>query len=401
MRIFRLPTLRLGDLTLRNRNVVASCVRNRSVPTNVPNDLNLEYYVQRARGGAGLIMTEGTLVSQQGTEWPHNPGIWNEEQVEGWKKIVDAVHANGTHIFCQLWHTGRVSHPDMDEQKKAGKPVPGPSAIAARGGRFRQLPGQPGYVTPTPIEDPWSIIEEFRHAAKMAKKAGFDGVELHSAGGYIIHQFLDYTSNQRTDIWGGSVENRCRLGLEVLKAMVDVWGPARIGIKISPCGGYNDVGMSLPDTIHTFIHYITQICAMKLAYVQLVRHNPLFEATVPASVNGTVQKIRRSTPHDVLAYERRNPTATRVFVNGGLTLDEAEGLIAEGVVDAAVFAVLWICNPDLQKRAERGLPLNKVVDPVTFYTAPEGEGLSYGYTDYPFANTDASVSSETHEVRDG
>lgn len=244
-------------------------------------------------------------------------------------------------------------------------------------------------------------------------------------------------------MWGGSVENRCRLGLEVLKAMVDVWGPARVGIKISPCGGYNDVGyvlltflvssytdvtclhasMPLPDTIHTFTHYITQICAMKLAYVQLVRHNLRFEATVLANVNGTVQKTKRATPHDVLAvyagiirphasllegrteemlrgpamptseYEGRNPTATRVFVNGGLTLNEAERLIAEGVVDAAVFAVLWICNPDLQKRAERGLPLNNIVDPVTFYMAPEGKDLSYGYTDYPFVDTGEGASS--------
>ena len=260
---------------------------------------------------------------------------------------------------------------------------------------------------------------------------------MHSAGGYIIHQFLDYTANQRTDMWGGSVENRCRLGLEILKAMVEVWGPNRVGIKISPCGGYNDIGyvpsaclrcyawtsltcvhasMPLPDTIHTFTHYITQICTLKLAYVQFVRHNPRFEVTVPVAVNGTVQKVRRATPHDVLAvyagiikphasllesrteemlrgpampkpeYDALNPSPTRVFVNCGLIPEEADRLIAEGIVDAAAFAVLWICNPDLQKRAERGLSLNKVVDPVTFYMAPEGKDLSYGYTDYPFAD---------------
>ncbi|GJE84577.1 alkene reductase [Phanerochaete sordida] len=411
--------LQLGDLTLRNRNIVASALRNRSVPTNVPNDLNLEYYVQRAKGGAGLIMTEGTLVSQQGTEWPHNPGIWSEEQVAGWKKITEAVHAHGTHMFCQLWHTGRVSHPDMEEQKRAGKPVPGPSSIAARGGRFRQLFGAPGYVTPTPIEDPWTIVEEFRHAANMAKKAGFDGVELHSASGYLIHQFLDHTANQRTDMWGGSVENRCRLGLEVLKAMIDVWGPARVGIKISPCGGYNDVGMPLPDTLHTYTYYLTQLGTLKPAYIQLVRHNPRFEATVPVDIGGTVQRVPRATPHDVLAVyagivrtraahlargrteaqlrgpampapaaDARNPSPTRVFVNGGLTPAEADALIAEDVVDGAAFATLWICNPDLQRRAERGLPLGKIVDYVTLYAAPEGKDLSYGYTDYPFADPD-------------
>ncbi|GJE84576.1 alkene reductase [Phanerochaete sordida] len=402
--------LALGDLSMRNRNVMASLTRNRSVPTNVPNDLNLEYYVQRAKGGCGLILSEGALVVQQGSEYPHAPGIWNEEQARAWQKITDAVHEHGALMFCQLWHLGRVAHPDMPEQKAAGKPVPGPSAIKASGGKFRDLPGQPGHVVPTPVEDPWTIVEEFKNAAKMAQKAGFDGVELHSANGYLIHQFLDHTSNQRTDMWGGSIENRCRLGLECLKVLIEVWGPARVGIKVNPGAGCNDVGMPFPDTVRTFMHYLTQVSAMKPAYVQLVRY--LRKMDVP--VEG-MDGVFRGVPHDVLRiygpiikphpsaleehdeatyrgpampgpeFDSKNLTPTRLFVNGDLTPEEADKLVAEGIVDAAVFGVPWIGNPDLQKRIERGVPLNRDIDPTTFYTVPEGKDLSFGYTTYPEA----------------
>lgn len=413
--------LALGDLHIRNRNVMASLTRNRSVPTTIPNDANLEYYTQRAKGGCGLIMSEGTLISPQGTEWPNAPGIWSEEHAQAWKRITDSVHEAGALMFCQLWHVGRVAHPDMPEQKKTGKPVPGPSAIAAQGGKFRQLPGEPGYITPTAIEDPWTFVEEYRNAAKMAKKAGFDGVELHSANGYLIHQFLDYNSNQRTDKWGGSVENRCRMGLECLKALIDVWGPARVGIKINPCGGYNDVGMPLPDTITTFTYYLTQISAMKPAYVQLVRYLPMMDVPIPVRPdikqvedNRPERQYKRGTPHDVLAvyggiikpppatleehaeaqirgpamptreFDARNPTPTRLLLNGGLSPEEAETLLAQGVVDGVVFGTAWISNPDLQKRIEAGLPLNMQLDVKTFY-AGHGDNIRAGYTNYPEA----------------
>lgn len=404
--------LQLGDLTLRNRNVMASLTRNRAVPTNVPNKFNVEYYTQRAKGGAGLIMSEGTLVSQQGTEWPNAPGLWSDEQVAGWRAVTDSVHAAGSLMFCQLWHVGRVAHPDMDEQKRAGTPVPGPSAIAAQGGKFRSLPGQPGYVVPTPIEDPWDIVNEFRNAAKLAKKAGFDGVELQSGNGSLIHQFLDYSANEREDQWGGSVGNRCRLGLECMRALIEVWGPARVGIKLSPCAGYNDVGMPLPDTIMTFTYYITQLASMKPAYVQLLRYVPFLDAPVESSSD---KVFKRGVPHDVLAvyaglikpppsaleehteahirgpampkpeYDSKNPSPTRVFINGGLNLDEAEKLISDGVVDAAVFGCLWLANPDLQKRVEKRVPLNGNLDFRTFYDTVDNDPRT-GYSDYPEAN---------------
>ncbi|GJE88362.1 alkene reductase [Phanerochaete sordida] len=409
--------LTLGDLTVRNRNVMASLTRNRSVPTTVPNDANLEYYTQRAQGGCGLILTEGTLIAPQGTEWPNAPGIWSEEQAHAWKRITDSVHEAGALIFCQLWHVGRVAHTDMPEQKKAGKPVPGPSAIAARGGKFRQLPGGPGYITPTAIEDPWTYVEEYRNAAKMAKLAGFDGVELHSANGYLIHQFLDYTSNQRTDQWGGSIENRCRLGLECLKVLVEVWGPARVGIKVNPCGGYNDMGMPIPDTMTTFTYYLTEISAMKVAYVQLVRYLPIMDIPIPVPPSARQmedgRQYMRGVPHDVLAvygplikpppaslaqhaeeqlrgpampkpaFDARNPTPTRLFLNGGLSPEEVEGLLDQGLIDGAVFGTLWICNPDLQKRLEGGLAVNMKPDVKTFYAYQSDP--REGYTTYPEA----------------
>lgn len=215
----------------------------------------------------------------KGTEWRDAPGIWNDAQVEGWKRVVDAVHEEGGKIFCQLWvsarsslpsqrdrltktsfssvslsllalqHVGRVARPDQPEQITFAKPVRSPSTIGARGGRFHDLPNKPGYLPPTePLSDPRELLPDYRQAAINAQKAGFDGVDVHAANGYLIVQFLDRGVNDRTDEWGGSVENRCRFAREVLKTVVDVWGAERVGVKISPVGGYNDVGMNAIDT---------------------------------------------------------------------------------------------------------------------------------------------------------
>ncbi|KAG6836940.1 hypothetical protein H0H93_000830 [Arthromyces matolae] len=232
--------LKVGSVTLRNRIAMSALTRNRA-PATIPSDAMTEYYAQRADGGAGLITTEGVLITRQGTEWPFAPGLWSKEQVSGWKPIVDIVHAKGAAIYAQLWHVGRVAHPDAPEQKLAGTPVYAPSAISARGGKFRHIPGVPSYVTPTAVEDPSIIIAQFKQAAINAKEAGFDGVELHGANGYIVHQFLDNTANRRTDKWGGSVENRARFGLETLKVLIEVFGE-NVALKVSPAGGYNDVG---------------------------------------------------------------------------------------------------------------------------------------------------------------
>ncbi|KII89062.1 hypothetical protein PLICRDRAFT_40702 [Plicaturopsis crispa FD-325 SS-3] len=347
---------------------MAALTRSRSVPTNVPNEHMIEHYVQRTRGGAGLIISEAILVSQQGTEWQNAPGIWNAEQVAAWKKVVDAVHAEGGAIYAQLWHTGRVAHPDAPEQKLAGIPVYAPSAKAAAGGKFRFIEGVPGYVTPTEVEDPSTLVALFKRGAIHAKEAGFDGIEIHGANGYLVHQFLDSTSNLRTDSWGGSIPNRARFPLEVLKEVVEIFGPNRVGYKVSPGGGYNDMGMPLQETIDTFSYFITESQKLPLAYICLTNYLPGFDAT------------SRGTPHDVVATYRPLITSTLFFLNGGLAPEEAARLIDAGTIDAAQFGWLWIGHPDLAKRIEHGKALDAVVDFKTLY----GPDLK-GYNDYPEA----------------
>ncbi|KAG2344591.1 FMN-linked oxidoreductase [Suillus weaverae] len=380
-----LQPLTMGPLTLRNRIIMSALTRSRSVPTNVPNDINLEYYTQRARGGAGLITTEGTLICQQGhviqvTEWQNAPGIWNQDQVVAWKRITDAVHTEGGLIFSQLWHLGRVSHPDAPEQKASGMPVYAPSAIAARGGKFRFLPGQPGYVTPVAVDDPRVLVDLYRQAAINAKEAGFDGVELHAANGYLVHQFLDSTSNKRTDVYGGSVENRARIGLEILRELVSVWGSKRVAVRLSPCGGYNDMGMPLQENIDTFRYFISQADVLDLGYICLVRYIPEFDPKIDGQ--------HRATKHDVLKTYRPCIKKSLLLLNGSLTPEEANQLIAAKEIDAAAFGILWIGHPDLAKRIERGIPIDAKLDHKTFYGG--GPQIPYeeqkkGYTDYPAA----------------
>ncbi|KAJ7590033.1 hypothetical protein C8J56DRAFT_1004091 [Mycena floridula] len=364
--------LELGSITLKNRVFVSAMTRSRSVPTNVPNDLNLEYYKQRS--SAGLIVTEGTLIVQQGTEWPNAPGIWNKEQIAGWKKITDQVHVEGSVIYVQLWHLGRISHPEMPEQIAAGTPVYGPSAIAAKGGKFRQLPGEPGYVTPTAVEDPKILIAQFKQAAINAKAAGFDGVELHGAGGYLIHQFLDSSSNQRTDKWGGSIENRARFGLETLKALVEVWGPGRVGVKLRPADGYNDTGMPLQETLDTFKYFITEADKLTLAYVYIGRRSPLGDPG-------------RSAAHDVVESYRHCIKHAKAFFGTGFTPEEAAALVESGKADGVFFGRPWISNPDFAKRIQFGKPLsNAPLDFTTLYVNGKDEAAqAKGYTDYPAA----------------
>ncbi|KAF5368684.1 hypothetical protein D9757_010221 [Collybiopsis confluens] len=372
-----LEPIQLGSLVLRNRVFMSALTRNRSVPTSIPNSVNLEYYKQRAKS-AGLIITEGTLISQQGTEWPHAPGLWNKEQVAGWKKITDAVHAEGSFIFAQLWHLGRVSHPDAPEQKTSGLPVYAPSAIAARGGKFRFLPGGPGYVTAT-IDDPTQLLDAFEKAAINAKEAGFDGVELHGSNGYLVHQFLDSTSNLRTDSWGGSIENRSRFGLEALKRLIRVFGNDRVGIKLSPAGGYNDMGMPLEETIETFGHFISEAEKLGIAYFTLVRYVDALDPVIDGE--------RRGTFHDILATYAPLIKKAQVFSNGGFTPEEAADFVKSGQASGIFFGMSWITHPDLAKRLKYGKPLNNAPDFKTLYGkyyAPEEE-QRHGYVDYPEA----------------
>jgi len=381
-----------GVVELKNRIVMSALTRDRSVPTNVPNKTNLEYYEQRAAGGTGLIVCEGTLISQQGTEWQHAPGIWNEEHVVAWRKITDAVHAHGGKIFCQLWHLGRVSHPDAPEQKASGTPVYAPSAIAARGGKFRFLPGAPGYQLPTEIPESYVkvIIEQYRKAAINAKEAGFDGVELHGANGYLVQQFFDSSSNQRPAPYGGSPEARSKFGLEILKVLLEVWGPGKVAVKLNPCGGYNDMGMPLDETLKTYGHFISEADKLGLAYVCLVRY--------AAKLDPVIDGAKRATEHDVVASYGPLLKNTPLILNADVSPPEAATLVSSTdsskKISGGVFGWLFISNPDLVKRLEQGVALNYDVNVKHLYgdQAHGGEDVEKwvesqreGYSDYPFA----------------
>ncbi|KAJ7268124.1 hypothetical protein B0H12DRAFT_1097191 [Mycena haematopus] len=366
--------LKLGSTTIQNRLGMSALTRSRSSAT-VPNDIMLKYYVQRAKGGAGLIVSEAVLITPQGTEWPNAPGIWNKAQIEGWKKITDAVHENDSKIYAQLWHVGRVAHPDAPQQIAAGVPVYAPSAISARGGSFRFLPGAPGYVTPTEIADPTTLIAQFKQAAINAKEAGFDGVELHGANGYVVHQFLDSTSNHRTDKWGGSPENRARFALETLKALIEVWGPD-VALKVSPAGGYNDMGMPLQDTIDTFGYLLREVNKLGLSYVVLVRYN--------AYTDPEFDGKKRATQHDVVETFSPFLTKTPIFINSGVTPAEGEELVKSGKAAGVFMGLNWITHPDVVRRIKAGKQLENAPDFMHLYGA-EGVDPAVGYVDYPEA----------------
>ncbi|KAK7447375.1 hypothetical protein VKT23_014085 [Stygiomarasmius scandens] len=370
--------LQLGPITLKNRIFISALTRNRSVPTNVPNEINVEYYEQRA-GSAGLIISEGVLITRQGTEWPWAPGIWSQEQIHGWKKVTDTVHEQESFIFAQLWHLGRVSHPDAPEQIASGKPVYAPSAISARGGKFRHLPGTPGYVTPTVLDDPMTIIELYKQAAINAKEAGFDGVELHAASGYLVNQFLDSTSNHRTDEWGGSIENRARFALEALKVLIEVWGADRVGMRVTPAQGFNDMGMPLSETIETYSYFISEADKLGIVYINLVRYIP--------HTDWEFDGKKRGTPHDVISTYAPLIKHATIFSNGAFTPEEAASFVADGKVAGIFFGVPWIANPDLAKRIQCGKPLNDKPTVELFYGhGGDLEEQRKGYTDYPLAN---------------
>ena len=346
----------LGALALPNRFVMAPMTRSRALAGNVPNPLAAIYYAQRAT--AGLLITEGTQVSPQGVGYIRTPGMHAPEQVAGWKEITEAVHKAGGRIFAQLWHVGRVSHPDFH-----GGALPvAPSAIAAVGEAFtingRQKLETPRALTLSEILD---VVEQFRRAAMNAKAAGFDGVELHGANGYLLDQFLRDGANHRTDRYGGSIQNRARLPLEVTDAVIGVWGPSRVGYKISPY--FSMLGMSDSAPIDTFSYLARELASRRMAYLHIA------EAVAGPFVapEGTM----RATP--VLRRLFGGP----VIVNGGYNIDSANAAIAAGEADLVAFGVPFLANPDLPERWRRGAPLN----------APQLEqfyaGEEKGYIDYP------------------
>ncbi|MDO9372433.1 MAG: alkene reductase [Gammaproteobacteria bacterium] len=350
-------SIQVGPYTLPNRIALAPLTRNRAGQGNVPQALNVEYYAQRS--GAGLIITEATQVSPQGVGYPATPGIHSAEQVAGWRRVTDTVHAKGGHIFLQLWHVGRISHPAL--QPDGALPV-APSALKPAGQAIT-YEGPKDFVTPRALElaELPGIVEQYRSGAQNALAAGFDGVEIHGANGYLLDQFLRDGSNQRTDAYGGSIENRARLMLEVTGAVCSVWGANRVGIRLSPLQPFNDMRDSNPEA--TFSYAVEQLNRFGLAYLHVTEMGKDAPgAAGPAFDLGKLRRIWKGV----------------YMTNGGYDLARANAALAKGEADMVAFGVLFLANPDLPLRFARGAPLN-TPDQATFYG-----GNAQGYTDYPF-----------------
>ncbi|HTP90960.1 MAG TPA: alkene reductase [Xanthobacteraceae bacterium] len=347
---------RLGPLTLPNRIVMAPMTRNRAGPGNAPYPLNATYYGQRA--SAGLIISEATQVSPQGVAYPNTPGIHSAEQVEGWRLVTDAVHKAGGRIYLQLWHVGRISHPSM--QPGGALPV-APSAIAPAGQAWTTSGMQP-YVTPRPLEtaEVVGVVEDFRRGARLAREAGFDGVELHGANGYLIDQFLRDGTNKRTDHYGGSALNRARFLIEVTEALIGEWGGDRVGVRLSPTNPYNDMADSHPAA--TFATAVGELNRLGIAYLHIVEP-------------GATDPIAAGETPDIHFFRKiwRGP----LMANKGYDLERANKVLREGAADLVSFATLYLANPDLPERLRRGAPFNPP-DRKTFYG-----GAAPGYIDYP------------------
>ena len=346
----------LGPLLLPNRVVMAPMTRNRAGRGNVPGPLNATYYAQRA--GAGLIISEATQISPQGVGYPGTPGIHSAEQVAGWKGVADAVHAAGGRMFLQLWHVGRISHPSL--QPDGALPV-APSAIAPEG-QAMTIEGMKPFVTPRALEteEIAGIVEDYRRAARNARDAGFNGVELHGANGYLIDQFLRDRSNRRTDRYGGRALNRARFLIEVVEAIVGEWGAERVGVRLSPTNPFNDMADSNPAA--TFATAVAELNRFGLAYLHVVEpaaSDPVADGELP----------------DIRFFRKLWRGA--LMGNKGYDLARANAVIQAGWADLVSFAVLFLANPDLPVRFRRGGPFNPP-DRKTFYG-----GAAAGYTDYP------------------
>lgn len=352
--------MQLGPLQLANRIVMAPLTRSRAKEDDIPGDLAAEYYVQRA--SAGLIIAEATQISPQGKGYILTPGIYSSEQVQAWKKITDAVHAADGKIFLQLWHVGRISHPSI--QIDGALPV-APSAIKPEGQSYTDEGFVP-MVTPRALEtsEMASIVEQYRTAAQNAKAAGFDGVEIHAANGYLLDQFLRDKTNQRTDAYGGSIENRARLLLEVTAAVVQVWGGDRVGIRISPLSAFGDISDSNPQPLFTYI--VEQLNSFNLVYLHVIEGDTGGAREVPGGFD--LQILRRLFNGLYMA-------------NNGYDLDLALTARTGESADLVAFGRPFIANPDLVERLRTVAPLN-TPDPATMYGGGAG-----GYIDYPALKT--------------
>lgn len=338
----------VGDLRLPHRVVMAPLTRSRAVDRRIPNDLMVEYYTQRA--SAGMILSEATAVSPMGVGYANTPGIWSDEQVEGWKKVTAAVHAKGGRILLQLWHVGRISDPMFLD----GQLPLAPSAVQPAGNVSLVRPKK-AFVTPRALDitEIPSIVAAYRRGAANAKAAGFDGIEIHGANGYLLDQFLQDKTNHRTDGYGGSVENRARLMLEVTDACLEIWAPGRVGMHLAPRGDAHDMGDSNP--LATFGYVAKELGKRRIAFI---------------------------CAREALGPDRIGPRLKELFggvyiANERFTRETAMAAVENGEADAVAFGVLFIANPDLPRRLKENAPLNEPRPELFYAPGPEG------YVDYP------------------
>ena len=345
----------LGKYHLNNRIIMAPMTRGRADAGAMANDLMADYYA--ARADAGLIITEATAISPEGYGWVNSPGIWNAEHVRGWKIVTDAVHRKNGRIFLQLWHMGRVSHPDFLK----GKLPVGPSALAAEGNAHTPT-GPKAYVTPRAltIDEIHNTVADYANGAKLAIAAGFDGVEIHGANGYLVDQFIRDHSNKRQDEYGGSVDNRLRFLIEITQIVVDAIGCEKVGVRLSPTLEYK--GMADSNPIQTFTRAAELLNPFNLAYLHTLE-------ALPGNIYAT--EGERVTPHIRAIYQGT------LITSGGYTKDLANAAINAGTADAIAFGVPFIANPDLVMRLQNDAKLN-LPDSATFYTPG-----AKGYTNYP------------------
>jgi N-ethylmaleimide reductase len=348
--------VRAGDIELNNRVVLAPMTRGRAGDERIPNEVMAQYYFQRA--SAGLLITEATVISEQGIGWIGSPGIYTREMVDGWKIVTQQLKETGTPIFLQLWHCGRASHSDFH----GGNLPVSASAVKLNGDSIHTPEGKKPYETPRALEkdEIRQIVADYRQAAANAKEAGFSGVEVHAANGYLINQFLDSKTNRRADEYGGSIENRYRFLNEVLAAVMEIFPSGRVGVRLSPNGVFNDMGS--PDFRETYLYVAKELNRHQLAYLHIM--------------DGLAFGFHEKGDPMTLA-EFRNVYDGMIMGNCGYTKEDAEQRLKEGSVDLAAFGRPYITNPDLVERFKNGWPLN-ASDDMTLWYSPGPEG----YTDY-------------------
>ena len=353
-----LSPFNLQRLPLRNRVVMSPMTRSRAGKERLPNSLMAKYYAQRA--SAGLIITEATVISTQAIGWLNSPGVYSDEQAEAWKIVVNAVHSKGTPIFLQLWHCGRASHSSFHE--KEGLPV-APSPIKINGDYIHTPLGKQPYETPRALEtgEVAEIVKDYRRAAERAKSAGFDGVELHAANGYLIDQFLQSKTNHRTDRYGGSLENRYRFLDEIVVQVSSVWTSGRVGVHIAPNSSFNDMGS--PDFRETFLYVAKQLSRREIAYLHVVDGLEFGFHGLGSTM--TLKEFREVFEGPLVG-------------NCGYTQEAAETVIQQRHADLISFGRPFISNPDLVERFAKGWPLNPIADQKVWYSFDE-----VGYTDFP------------------